>query len=104
MIAAAGPLPSRGEMIDVGGRRMRLVCLGPQNSDKPTIILEAGAFGFAADFGTVQEQLTAKGLRNCAYDRAGMGYSDPSPDPRDGVAIAGDLGSCWPRPMSRHPM
>jgi pimeloyl-ACP methyl ester carboxylesterase len=78
-------------MIDVGGRRMRIVCAGPQTSDKPVIILEAGAFGFAADFGTVQDQLTAKGLRNCAYDRAGMGYSDPSPDPRDGVAIAKDL-------------
>jgi pimeloyl-ACP methyl ester carboxylesterase len=91
MIAAAGPLPGRGEMIDVGGRRMRIVCMGPPNSGKPTIVLEAGAFGFAADFGTVQDQLTAKGLRNCAYDRAGMGYSDPSPEPRDGIAIADDL-------------
>ena len=91
MIAAAGAVPRRGEMIDVGGRRMRIVCMGPQNSDKPVIILEAGAFGFAADFGTVQDQLTAKGLRNCAYDRAGMGFSDPSPKPRDGIAIAEDL-------------
>jgi len=92
MIATAGPLPRRGEMVDVGGgRRMRIVCAGPQDTGKPTIILEAGAFGFAADFGTVQDQLTAKGLRSCAYDRAGMGYSDPSPEPRDGVAIAQDL-------------
>ena len=91
MIATAGPMPRRGEMVDVGGRRMRIVCMGPQNSDKPVVILEAGAFGFAADFGTVQDQLTAKGLRNCAYDRAGMGYSDPSPKQRDGVAIAEDL-------------
>jgi pimeloyl-ACP methyl ester carboxylesterase len=91
MIAAAGPLPRRGEMVDVGGRRMRLVCMGPHATDKPVVILEAGAFGFAADFGVVQEQLTAKGLRNCAYDRAGLGYSDPSPEPRDGVAIARDL-------------
>jgi len=91
MIATAGPMTRRGEMVDVGGRRMRIVCMGPQNSDKPVVILEAGAFGFAADFGTVQDQLTAMGLRNCAYDRAGMGYSDPSPKPRDGVAIAEDL-------------
>lgn len=93
MIAAAGPIPRRGEMVDVGGRRMRIVCMGPKDTGKPTIILEAGAFGFAADFGAVQEQLTAKGLRNCAYDRAGMGYSDPSPEPRDGIAIAEDLES-----------
>ena len=91
MIAAAGPIPHRGEMVDVGGRRMRIVCMGPTDSDKPVIILEAGAFGLAADFGVVQDLLTAKGLRNCAYDRAGMGYSDPSPQPRDGIAIAADL-------------
>lgn len=91
MIATAGPLPSRGEMVDVGGRRMRIVCMGPKDSGKPTIVLEAGAFGFAADFGVVQDKLAAKGLRSCAYDRAGMGYSDPSPEPRDGVAIAEDL-------------
>lgn len=90
MIATAGPLPHRGEMIDVGGRRMRIVCAGPEAA-RPVIILEAGAFGFAADFGTVQDQLTAKGYRSCAYDRAGMGFSDPSPEPRDGVAIAQDL-------------
>jgi pimeloyl-ACP methyl ester carboxylesterase len=91
MIATAGPLPRRGEMVDVGGRRMRIVCMGPQSAAKPVVILEAGAFGFAADFGAVQDQLTAKGLRNCAYDRAGLGYSDASPEPRDGIAIAQDL-------------
>ena len=91
MIASAGPLPKRGEMVDVGGRRMRIVCMGPATSDKPMIILEAGAFGLAADFGTVQDQLSAKGLRSCAYDRAGMGFSDSSPEPRDGIAIASDL-------------
>jgi pimeloyl-ACP methyl ester carboxylesterase len=91
MIAAAGPLPARGEMIDVGGRRMRIVCQGPADARTPVIILEAGAFGFAADFGVVQDKLAAKGYRNCAYDRAGMGFSDPSPEPRDGVAIASDL-------------
>ena len=91
MIAAAGPLPRRGEMIDVGGRRMRIVCQGPADARTPVVILEAGAFGFAADFGVVQDRLAAKGYRNCAYDRAGMGFSDPSPEPRDGIAIASDL-------------
>ena len=35
--------------------------------------------------------MTAQGLRSCAYDRAGMGLSDPSPEPRDGVNVARDL-------------
>jgi pimeloyl-ACP methyl ester carboxylesterase len=78
-------------MIDIGGRRLRLVCAGPPGGDRPVVILEAGAFGFAADFGTVQDRLTAQGLRSCAYDRAGMGFSDPGPAPRDGIAIAEDL-------------
>jgi pimeloyl-ACP methyl ester carboxylesterase len=91
MIAAAGPLSPRGRMIDIGGRRLRIVCAGPETSAKPTVILEAGAFGFAADFGVVQDRLAAQGIRSCAYDRAGLGFSDPSPLPRDGVNIELDL-------------
>ena len=80
----------RGTAVDIGGRRLRLVCEGPR-SDAPTIWLESGAFSGAADFAAVQQKLTSKGLRSCAYDRAGMGYSDPGPKPRDGQAIVGDL-------------
>lgn len=81
---------ARGEMVDIGGRRLRLVCEGPR-SERPVVWLEAGAFGGAADFAAVQAKLAARGLRSCAYDRAGMGYSDPGPKPRDGDAIAADL-------------
>jgi pimeloyl-ACP methyl ester carboxylesterase len=91
MNVAAGPLTHRGQMIDIGGRRLRLVCQGPVSSPRPTVILEAGAFGSAADWGVVQDKLAEQGIRSCAYDRAGMGLSDPSPAPRDGVNIAQDL-------------
>ncbi len=91
MNAMAGPLTQRGRMIDIGGRRLRLVCAGPAATTKPIVILEAGAFGFAADWGVVQDQLAARGIRSCAYDRAGMGFSDQSHLPRDGVNIAMDL-------------
>lgn len=80
----------RGEMVDIGGRRLRLVCEGAP-SPRPVVWLEAGAFGGAADFAAIQAMLAAKGLRSCAYDRAGMGYSDAGPTPRDGDAIATDL-------------
>jgi pimeloyl-ACP methyl ester carboxylesterase len=53
--------------------------------------MEAGAFGLAADWAAIQEKLTAKGIRSCAYDRAGMGWSDPGPKPRDSLAIVEDL-------------
>jgi pimeloyl-ACP methyl ester carboxylesterase len=90
MMAVAGPLKARGQLVDIGGRRMRIVCAGPPEA-RPVVIFESGAFGSAADFAVVQERLTAKGLRSCAYDRAGMGLSDPSPEPRDGINIAADL-------------
>ncbi len=80
----------RGEMIDIGGRDLRLVCEGP-TSARPVIWMEAGAFSGAADFAALQAKLTARGLRSCAYDRAGMGYSDTGPGPRDGDAIVADL-------------
>ncbi len=39
----------------------------------------------------MQNRLAAQGVRSCAYDRAGLGYSDPGPAPRDGVGVAEDL-------------
>lgn len=80
----------RGEMVDIGGRRLRLVCEGPR-STQPVIWMESGAFSGAADFAALQQKLAARGLRSCAYDRAGMGYSDAGPGPRDGDAIVSDL-------------
>jgi pimeloyl-ACP methyl ester carboxylesterase len=77
-------------MVDIGGRSLRLVCEGPA-AGSPTVLLEAGAFGFAADWSVVQRRLAGQGVRSCAYDRAGMGFSDPGPRPRDGLAVSADL-------------
>lgn len=84
--------PTRGQLVDIGGRRLRAVRAGP-TSDRPLIVLECGAFGCAADWAVVQERLAAKGLASVAYDRAGLGFSDPGPEPRDGRAIAADLAA-----------
>jgi pimeloyl-ACP methyl ester carboxylesterase len=79
-------------MIDLGGRRLHVVQAGPR-SDKPTVVLEHGAFGCASDWGVVQARLAAKGLHSIAYDRAGLGLSDPGPQPRDGRALNADLSA-----------
>jgi pimeloyl-ACP methyl ester carboxylesterase len=79
-------------MVDVGGRRLRLVRAGPPSA-RPTIVLEHGAFGCAADWAVVQDRLASKGLRSLAYDRAGLGHSDPGPAPRDGRAVVADLAA-----------
>ena len=90
MVAAASFQSHRGQMVDIGGRRMHLVCEGPR-TDAPTVLFEAGAFGFSADWGVVQDKVTALGLHTCSYDRAGLGLSDPGPIPRDGLSATRDL-------------
>src|SRR5688572_16690867 len=66
--------PPPGRLIDVGGRRLRLLCSG---EGSPTVILEAGASSFAIDWTLVQREV-ARSNRTCSYDRAGMGWSDPA--------------------------
>lgn len=81
----------RGERVDIGGRALRAVRAGPAASQLPLIVCEHGAFGCATDWAVVQEKLAARGLRSLAYDRAGLGHSDPGPAPRDGRASNDDL-------------
>jgi pimeloyl-ACP methyl ester carboxylesterase len=82
----------RGERVGIGaGRTLRAVRAGPAASVQPLVVCEHGAFGCATDWVVVQEKLSAKGLRSLAYDRAGLGHSDPGPEPRDGRAINDDL-------------
>jgi pimeloyl-ACP methyl ester carboxylesterase len=83
----------RGTRIDIGGRALRVVRAGPDAAARkgPLVVCEHGAFGCAADWAVVQEKLAAKGLASLAYDRAGLGHSDPGPEPRDGRAINDDL-------------
>lgn len=85
------PANYRGERIDIGGRCLRVVRAGPATGEAPLIVCEHGAFGCATDWAVVQDKLAQKGLRSLAYDRAGLGHSDPGPEPRDGRAINDDL-------------
>ncbi len=75
------------ELVDIGGRRLHLVCMG---SGPQTVLLEAGGSDWSVIWSLVQPEL-AKHFRACAYDRAGLGYSDPAPLPRGPIAIVDDL-------------
>jgi pimeloyl-ACP methyl ester carboxylesterase len=59
-------------------------------SASPTVILESGAFGSAADWDLVLDDL-AKGGRACAYDRAGIGRSPARAGGPGVTAIAFEL-------------
>ena len=79
-------------MIDIGdGRLLHGVFAGPVHASSPLVLLEAGAFGFSADWSAVQDKLSERGIRSLAYDRAGLGFSDSGPSPRDGLAIVSDI-------------
>jgi len=89
-IMAAGDAsryPARGQRVDVGGYRLHISCIG---DGSPTVVLDAGQGGFSLDWSLIQPEL-ATTTRVCAYDRAGYGWSDPSPQPRTPRQIAEEL-------------
>ena len=110
-MSVAHSMAPRGEFVELSGRRLRVVRAGPEASPRPTVVLEHGAFGCASDWQVVQDRLAAKGLKSLAYDRAGLGHSDPGPLPRDGRAIVADcadllaaLGEAEPVVLVGHSM
>jgi pimeloyl-ACP methyl ester carboxylesterase len=75
-------------LVDIGGgRRLNLRCSG---GGTPTVILESGQ-GMSSMAWRKLQPLAAKTRRVCAYDRAGLGFSDAGPLPRSAQAEADDL-------------
>ena len=70
-----------------GARRLNLYCVG---SGSPTVILDAGSGNCMATWRHVQAEI-AKITRVCAYDRAGLGFSDAAERPCDLRNIVDDL-------------
>jgi pimeloyl-ACP methyl ester carboxylesterase len=70
--------PAPGQLVDVGGFKMHINCVG---QGSPTVILAAGTADFSTTWAYVQPEI-AKLTRVCSYDRAGLGWSEPSPYPR----------------------
>jgi pimeloyl-ACP methyl ester carboxylesterase len=83
----ARELPPPGRLIDVGGRRLHLYCLG---EGPVSVVFESGLAASSLNWRPVQEQV-ARFARACAYDRAGYGWSDRAAGPRTAHAAASDL-------------
>ena len=69
--------PAPGHLIDVGGFKMHISCIG---EGSPTVILETLSGGTSPYWGWVQPDVAAT-TRVCVYDRAGRGWSEPDPEP-----------------------
>jgi pimeloyl-ACP methyl ester carboxylesterase len=81
--------PPPGRLVDVGGHRLHLQVMGEQHTG-PTVVLEAGLDSFSTNWHWVQSDL-ASSVRVVAYDRAGLGWSEPGPPPRDARQSATEL-------------
>ncbi|MFN8597929.1 MAG: alpha/beta hydrolase [Anaerolineae bacterium] len=79
--------PPPGQLVDVGGYRLHINCLG---AGQPTVVIEAGLGDWSTGWSFVQLGV-AKTTRVCAYDRAGWGWSEAGPLPRDATQFAKEL-------------
>ena len=95
--------PQIGRSVDIGGRALNIYCSG---AGQPAVILESGApWPNLSDPRTMWEKGVprpgyswvriqgelAKITTSCWYDRAGSGWSDLGPYPRDSASQARDL-------------
>jgi pimeloyl-ACP methyl ester carboxylesterase len=66
--------PPPGTMVDVGGRHVHIVCSG---SGRPLVLFESGIAASSLSWTRVLRDV-AEFTGGCAYDRAGLGWSEAS--------------------------
>jgi pimeloyl-ACP methyl ester carboxylesterase len=107
-----GPTPAPTSLaadVAIGsGRTLHVVCVGPADSDRPTVVFENGG---GAELDTWGAQMAALKLtdRACSYDRAGIGLSPAVDAPRtvqdqveDLRAVLEELGVTGPIVLVGH--
>lgn len=95
---AAAPPPGRS--IDIGGRRLHLWCIG---TGAPTVVFDSAFGGTTLDWHRVMPEVGSF-TTACAYDRAGMGYSDAGPRPVTAQRMADDLDELLRRSGNNNPV
>jgi pimeloyl-ACP methyl ester carboxylesterase len=82
--------PPPGALMDVGGHRLHMHCIG---AGSPTVILDAGGGPHGSlSWRPVHAEL-ARDTRVCAYDRAGILWSERGPEPRSGERAVAELAA-----------
>ena len=81
--------PPPGQLIDVGGHRLHAVCRG---QGSPVVLLESGIAASSVSWTVVQPGIAAF-TRVCAYDRAGLAWSDARSCPTNFSRIVDELAS-----------
>jgi hypothetical protein len=68
------------EQIDIGGRSLHLECWGERVAGEATVLLITGHGPTTSSWELMAGEFAADGHHLCAYDRAGVGRSDPAPE------------------------
>ncbi|HLG56341.1 MAG TPA: alpha/beta fold hydrolase [Vicinamibacterales bacterium] len=89
-----------GKMVDIGGRRLHLVCIG---KGEPTVLFEASGWGNALSSSKARERLANRTMV-CSYDRRGRGWSDSAPGVTTIAALTADLGVLQDRAKLQWPV
>jgi pimeloyl-ACP methyl ester carboxylesterase len=76
-----------GALIDAGGLRLHIACAG---RGSPAVIFESGIAASSVSWTAVLPRVAAF-TRACAYDRAGLAWSDPARTPRTLARQIGEL-------------
>ena len=77
---AADAIDRSSEQIDIGGRSLHLKCWGERVAGEPTVLLITGQGPTTSSWELMAGTFAADGHHLCAYDRAGVGGSDPAPE------------------------
>jgi pimeloyl-ACP methyl ester carboxylesterase len=80
-------LKPAGTLVDVGGHRLHIVCMG---TGRPVVLLESAIAASSLSWAVVQPAI-AQFTRVCAYDRAGLGWSDAPSCPRSLERVLDEL-------------
>jgi protein-S-isoprenylcysteine O-methyltransferase Ste14 len=83
----AREFPAPGTLVDIGGRRLHLLCIG---RGEPIVFFEMSGFSNALSFTEARDRV-AERTTVCSYDRSGMGWSDPAEGPVSAADLARDL-------------
>jgi pimeloyl-ACP methyl ester carboxylesterase len=82
--------PPPGRMVSLGTHDIHLYCVG---SGGPTVVFESDLDQLGSLSWWLVQSEVGEFTRACSYDRAGIMWSEPGPRPRDGEAIASELGA-----------
>ncbi|MBT8447831.1 MAG: alpha/beta hydrolase [Gammaproteobacteria bacterium] len=99
-VQAGGPMDPPGTFVGLTSHRLHYYCVG---SGGPTVLFESGIGGSSLDWAAVQAAVAGEATA-CAYDRAGYGWSDPGPGPRDAEHSAVELAGLIERAELQTPL